>query len=164
MVLFQVNYNQTARPKRAAPATPVKPVGKAAAAFPLLDPVAEAEADSIADEAAEAAEPARLVALLNVLPTPLVTLAKIELPAELREVNDEAAPLLPVAAAELRLARLLERADPAESRLEAAEDWAEPRDPSADVTDAPALEVMDANELVAAEAAEAAEALVLEVS
>ena len=88
----------------------------------------EADTDAIADEAAETAEPARLVALLNALPALLVTLARTELPAVLREASDEAAPPLPVAAAELRLARLLERPELAESRLAATEDWAEVRD------------------------------------
>ena len=63
----QISYKKAARPKMTtpAPAALPKPVGKAGAALPLLDPVADAEAEATADEAAETAEPARLVALLN---------------------------------------------------------------------------------------------------
>jgi len=86
-----------------------------------------------------------------------VALARIELALVLREASDEAAALLPVAASELRLAMLLESSELAELKLEAMDDWADPRDPNADVADASALEVTEANELADAEAAEAAE-------
>jgi len=68
-------YNKAARPKRAAPAAPVKAVGKAGATFPLLlAPVAEPDAEAALDaeemteDALEMTEPAWLVALLKALP------------------------------------------------------------------------------------------------
>lgn len=125
------SYNRAARPNRAAPATPVKPVGRAAAALPLPEAAAEDAleatelvaleaplvAEAMTEEAEEATEPALLVALLRAPPASLVMLPRIELAAEVKEAREDAAPDWPFAAAELRLERLAEKADSAELKL-----------------------------------------------
>lgn len=146
----QVLQSSAARPRRAAPAAPANAVGMAAAAFPL--PVDPAVADETADEAEDWTELALLVALLKALPAALEALLKTELAAAVREAREDEAAELPVAAAELRLAMLLESAPVAESKLEATEDWASEREDDAAAADSEAAEVMEET----AELAEAA--------
>jgi hypothetical protein len=159
-------YNRAAKPKRAAPATPapVKPVGKAAAAFPLA-PEAETEAEpeeaalvaeAMADDAWEAAEPAWLVALLKALPAWLEALDRMELAAEFNEDREDAAPVELAAAAELRLERLLWRAEVTELKLDPMEDSTELADKDAEAADSEAAEVTDDRELLTDEMAEEA--------
>lgn len=125
-------YNKAARPKRAAPAAPVNPVGIAAAP-PVLAAEEAAEeapeaapdaaldaadwADETTEEALDVAEPTVLVAELRAPAAALVMLPKMELSAEVNEAREEAAPETLPAAAELRLERLAEKADSAELKL-----------------------------------------------
>ncbi|KAI1621908.1 hypothetical protein EDD37DRAFT_499701 [Exophiala viscosa] len=147
--LFKVStaYSKAARPKRAAPATPVNPVGKAAAAFvaPAEDAADEAPdaaldallaaadvAEEMTDPALEVAEPIVLVAELRAPAASLVMLPRIDFSAEVNEAREEAAPLLPARAAELRLERVAEKADSAELKLCAMELSAAAPDAAAD--------------------------------
>lgn len=158
------SYNKAARPKRAAPAAPVKPVGRAAATFPVsVAPEALADAplaaELMAEEAEEAAPPALLVALLATLPTSLEMLDRIELAAEVKEARDEEAPVALLAAAELRLERLDESADSAELALLAMDDSADAAEDEAAAAELPAADVIEAIELDAEAAAPDPEAL-----
>ena len=143
-------YNKTARPKRAAPAAPVSPVGKAPAAFvtPAEDAADEAPeaaldallaaadvAEEMADPALEVAEPIVLVAELRAPAASLVMLPRIDFSAEVNDASEEAAPLLPARAAELRLERVEEKADSAELKLCAMELSAAAPDAAADSAD-----------------------------
>lgn len=124
---FDLLYNNAARPRRPAPTAPVRPVGRAAPALPEADPdpVAELTAEFTAEEMLEATEPAWLVALSRAEAPSLVRLLRMELAAVLNESKEDCAPEAPVAAAEDRLARLLERSDWTEVRLAPTEDSTE---------------------------------------
>jgi len=143
-------YNNAARPKRAAPAAPVNPVGKAPAAFVAAAEDAADEApeeapdallaaadvaEEMTDPALEVAEPIVLVAELRAPAASLVMLPRIDFSAEVNEESEEAAPLLPARASELRLERLAEKADSAELKLCATELSAEAPDAAADSAD-----------------------------
>jgi len=149
-----VAYNKAARPKRAAPAAPVNPVGKAPAAFvaaaedaaeeapeaapdAALDATLEAAdaAEETTDEALDVAEPIVLVAELRAPAASLVMLPRIDFSADVKEESEEAAPLLPARASELRLERVAEKADSAELKLIAMELSAEAPDAAADWAD-----------------------------
>lgn len=158
------SYNKAARPKRAAPAAPVRPVGRAAATLPVSEapePLAEAPlaAELMAEEADEAAPPALLVALLTTLPASLEMLAKIELAAEVKEARDEEAPVALLAAAELKLERLDERADSLELTLLAIDDSLDSAEDEAAEAELPAADVIEAIELEREDAAPDPEAV-----
>lgn len=154
---FVTGYNKTARPSSAAPAAPERAVGKAAAAFPVSDPVAEAPAEFIADDAADPMDPASLVALLKRLPASLEALESIDGASLVKDASEDAAPEIPADASELRLARVSERPDSTEPKLSWMDDWTEAMDSPADAADSVIPETADAAELAAADASEATE-------
>jgi len=110
----------------------------------------------MADDAWEAAEPAWLVALLKALPAWLEALDRMELAAEFNEDREDAAPVELAAAAELRLERLLWRAEVTELKLDPMEDSTELADKDAEAADSEAAEVTDDRELLTDEMAEEA--------
>jgi len=81
----------------------------------------------------------------------------MELAAVLREEREEAAPVALWLAAELRLDRLLERAELTELMLEPTEDSAELRERAAEAEVCEAPEMTEDRELLVREAAEEAE-------
>jgi hypothetical protein len=91
------------------------PVARGAAALVVELPVAVAELR--AEDALEPTEAAVLWAALRAEAASLVMLPKILLELEVKEARLEAAPVLPVAASELRLERVAEKADTAELKL-----------------------------------------------
>jgi len=95
-----------------------------AAALVVVEPVAVADAalavaELRAEDAPEATEPALLVTALRADAASVVMLPKMLLALEVKEDRLAAAPVLPVAASELRLERVAENAETAELKLAA---------------------------------------------